>query len=262
MGFAKYSYYFNSLFTIIRGFKNPVKALSSVAGLGYVKTVEIKKPRLNFTVRGGLDTWCLKETLIDRFYEKYGFPIQNGWNIMDIGGGIGDYSILAAVQPGTTVHTYEPYGPSYSLLNQNLTANNIRNVQSFQEAVSSRKGSLIIDRPPNDPLSAQTSLDQTSGKDSKTVPAITLSTAIGRFENNHVDLLKLDCEGAEYDILMDSPSSLLQQIDHIVMEYHDGFVPRSHADLANYLEQNHYKVDIYPSPVHGNIGYMRAERKK
>src|SRR5688572_25562845 len=34
------------------------------------------------------------------------------------------------------------------------------------------------------------------------------------------DLLKLDCEGAEYRILYSAPRDVLDRIDHIILEYH------------------------------------------
>jgi hypothetical protein len=36
------------------------------------------------------------------------------------------------------------------------------------------------------------------------------------------DLLKMDCEGAEYDILYNCPPEYLRRIDQIAMEVHSG----------------------------------------
>ena len=49
------------------------------------------------------------------------------------------------------------------------------------------------------------------------IPIVSLRTAISRI-GGHVDLLKLDCEGAEWDILKDLAS--FQNVTSIHMEYH------------------------------------------
>ena len=45
-----------------------------------------------------------------------------------------------------------------------------------------------------------------------------MDTVINRFENRKIDLLKLDCEGAEFEILKNS--NALKYIRFLTMEYH------------------------------------------
>jgi FkbM family methyltransferase len=52
------------------------------------------------------------------------------------------------------------------------------------------------------------------------VAAVPLSSVI-EGAGGKIDLLKLDCEEAEYHILMKSDVELLKRIDKIVLEYHD-----------------------------------------
>jgi hypothetical protein len=72
--------------------------------------------------------------------------------------------------------------------------------------------------------------------------------------------MKLDCEGAEYEILFKAPDSVLNRIDRIVMEYHDNAVEYTHADMERFLKEKGYKVKVYPSPVHPYLGYLSAAR--
>ena len=95
----KYSYYLLSIFVLLFGFDNPillVKIYLNLAGPG-IKTVRLRRRRSQFRVRGAMDVWSIKETFLDRFYEKYGFTIQPDWKIIDIGAGTGDYSLYAAI---------------------------------------------------------------------------------------------------------------------------------------------------------------------
>lgn len=57
----------------------------------------------------------------------------------------------------------------------------------------------------------------------------------------HVDVMKLDCEGAEYDIVLGADSQTLSQIDNIVGEYH-GADLSAHASLFSRLEDAGFKV--------------------
>ncbi len=64
-----------------------------------------------------MDVWSVKETFVDRFYERYGAPVGEGWTVMDIGGGIGDFSIFAAYdKPSNQIYAFEPYPGSFTLL--------------------------------------------------------------------------------------------------------------------------------------------------
>ena len=58
---------------------------------------------------------------------------------------------------------------------------------------------------------------------------------------NKIDFLKIDCEGAEYKILFNTPKKVLKKIKKIALEYHqmDGF---SVEDLKEFLSNNGFKV--------------------
>ena len=74
------------------------------------------------------------------------------------------------------------------------------------------------------------------------------------------DLLKIDCEGAEYDILLQSDASVLDKIRHIVLEYHDGVTAYAHTDLAAFLRQHGYRVAVRRNQAHDDLGYLYAWR--
>jgi FkbM family methyltransferase len=57
------------------------------------------------------------------------------------------------------------------------------------------------------------------------VPARTLGSVVDRFELDRIDLLKIDVEGAEVDILLNSPQDVLQRANQITVEFHDWLDP-------------------------------------
>jgi FkbM family methyltransferase len=217
--------------------------------------VQLRRTGLCFMARSRMDVWIIKETCLDRDYERVSAPIHDGWNIVDIGAGLGDFSIDAARRnPHGLVHAYEPFSGSFDLLQQNLRLNRIGNVSAFSEAVSSRAGALQLK------LSGEAVQHSTArtgqAQASANVPAITLGQALARLDGARCDLLKMDCEGAEYDILMNADETCWPRIQRIVIEYHDGVTSFSHRDLSAFFEKRGFQVQCFPSPVQRNLGFL------
>lgn len=57
------------------------------------------------------------------------------------------------------------------------------------------------------------------------VKMMSLATLFAHTGAARVNLLKLDIEGAELDLLLDSPAELLQRCDQITVEFHDYWYP-------------------------------------
>jgi len=259
-------YYFYSAFELLFRIRNwlallPIFLKPSSSG---ERLIRLRKPPITLAVRGAMDVWSVKETFLDAFYTRYGVPVQDGWVVVDIGAGIGDFSIYAAYgKPNTVVYAYEPFPESHQLLIKNLTVNAVDNVLAFQEAVWSNPGTLTLDLSAGEPL-------QIVSKESDIAPnrvypnavkAITLKDMLDGQGIKKVDLLKLDCEGAEYEILMKTPSEVLARIDRIIMEYHDRDEERHHSNLVQFLEVEGYHVTHQKNIVHDDIGYLFAGRQ-
>lgn len=262
----KYSYYLLSIFRLLFGFKNPLllaKIFLNVEPAG-IKTIRLRKSNLQFKVRGAMDIWSIKETFLDRFYEKYGFTLQHHWKVIDIGAGIGDYTLYAAVtQPHIQVFSFEPYPQSFALMQENLRLNMITNAQVYNDAIAAASGELILDLAGGEPLQIQSVQHQAeNAEEGLPVHAFSLADAFAMLKMESCDLLKLDCEGAEYPILFGTSQSVLELIDHIVMEYHDNAAPYNHDDLTRFLNERGFQVQTFPNPVHPHLGYLRAARNK
>jgi len=80
-----------------------------------------------------------------------------------------------------------------------------------------------------------------------------------RFNISRCDFLKLDCEGSEFDIILDSDPSLWCRVTRIVMEYHDHVSDRfSHRDLLQKLETLGFRTTAYNA--NGTYGMIAAVR--
>jgi len=261
----KYSYYLLSIFELLFGFDNPILLAKIFLNPAYpgIKTVRLRSRGLQFRVRGAMDVWSIKETFLDHFYEKYGFTIQPNWKIIDIGAGLGDYTLYTAMaQPNSKVFSFEPYPESFVLMQENLRLNAITNVQVFNEAIGAASGELILDLTGGEPLQFQSHLKKSVNvKKSLSISSLSLVDALTRLGLESCDLLKLDCEGAEYEILFGTPQPVLEHIRRIVMEYHDNLIQYNHTDLTVFLIEQGFQVETFPNPVHSHLGYLRAIRK-
>jgi hypothetical protein len=91
------------------------------------------------------------------------------------------------------------------------------------------------------------------------VPSTSLDAIFAEREIEQCDLLKMDCEGAEYEILFAASDDTLRRIRRIVLEYHDWVVPFGHRDLARMLRERGFEVWVQPNPAYRGIGSLVAE---
>jgi FkbM family methyltransferase len=129
--------------------------------------------------------------------------------ILDIGANIGFFSVAARARyPHATIHAYEPNPRVIS----NLRANTLPlRIEIFTEAVGARDGyTRIVDV--GDSNQATTSNDGTGG-----ITQVGLGKAIERLGGS-VDLLKLDCEGAEWELFR--AVDAWKCVRNVRMEYH------------------------------------------
>lgn len=143
----------------------------------------------------------------------YGLGNQLGEirSIIDIGANVGFFALAARHHyPKAAIHAYEPNPRVLPDLALNTEAFNI---MVFPEAVGGEECAInILDEGPSNQARARKDASSQS-----TMRQITLATAIVRM-NGTVDLLKLDCEGAEWEILQ--TTGCWDNVRHIRMEIH------------------------------------------
>lgn len=212
-----------------------------------------------FRVRGLMDVWIVKETCLDRAYESNCTQIQDGWTIIDIGAGLGDFAISVAYEhPHCRVYAYEPFPESYALLEENTRLNSVSNIKAFPTAVGAQSGEMVLFATGAAVQHTTTNASSPAQATSMHVQGLGLDDV---FEANSIaacDFLKIDCEGGEFDILLNASETTLRRIKNICLEYHDGFTRFSHIDLSDYLQQKGFQVSFTPNPVHSHLGLLYA----
>jgi FkbM family methyltransferase len=263
----KYVYYLVSIFELLTGLSRPFRQIAlflraeDPADPAPVQTFHLRRAGLDFSVRGKMDLWSVKETFLDRFYEKVGVPVGDGWTVLDIGAGIGEFTLFALHQgKGSRVFAFEPFPESFSLLQKNIRQNKMDGVVVFQQGIWSESGKLALDISQGEPLQLRSQAVAVPASQHVVVDCISIGDLFQNLNLSKVDLVKLDCEGAEYPILYHCPDELFERIDRIVMEYHDSAAPNCHSDLVQFLKAKGYRVHSVPNVVHRDIGYLFASR--
>lgn len=159
---------------------------------------------------------------INRFYK-----LQKGDIVLDIGAHIGIYAVYAESQ-GAKVYAYEPEPENFAVLQKNIKLNNCSNIIAFCEAAGGKPGKRLLYSFPTDSTAA--SFFENSDPihkpiKSAAVEAKTLAQMLEQNGLDRVDLLKVDCEGAEYEFLFETPPSVFQKIRNLSIEYHRGAKP-------------------------------------
>lgn len=167
-------------------------------------------------------------------------PVPNC--IIDLGAGIGEFCVYATLCfPKVTIYAYEPDKNAYDLLQKNIAVNSLaKRVNFFPLAVTNKLGLTTL------------YTSQTSGYASllahspvsQTVTTTTLERIFAMHQVKRVDLLKMDIEGAEYDILYSLSPDIFKKIKRIHLECHDlNSLRCNHRALKKFLEQMGYLVE-------------------
>lgn len=173
--------------------------------------------------RNGSDVHIVSEIWLYRKYDRFGCNPRPNDIVVDLGANIGVFSSYAAtVGKARKVYAYEAHPGNYARLVHNAEATNTilasDIVSTRNQAVWSTNGTVDL-QVDCDNCGAHSIVLRETTAPRVSVPAVTLSEILAQIPSSHCDLLKIDIEGAEYDVLAASRSAL-SQVDRIVMEHH------------------------------------------
>lgn len=216
------------------------------------------------SIAGQGDGLIINEIWGNNEYTPRDFEIKLDDNVVDIGGHRGYFTVFSSTKAKQgRVYAFEPIKKNYDILRKNLAANKCSNVTSFQLGISGTKGVKKLYISPSS--SSGISLIKDWFKDDKRkitssyTKFITLHDIFSLCHIKKIDFLKIDCEGAEYEILLNTSKKDLARINKISMEFHQ-IGKLKVSVLKKFLIKNNFMVDVINS--NNTIGMLYAKKRK
>jgi FkbM family methyltransferase len=193
--------------------------------------------------------------LFNIFYEKdYNFLPVKDRVVIDIGANIADSSIYFAMSGAKKVIALEPFPKNFEIAQKNITLNGFTDKIELLNAgcCGGQSKDMVLDASANG-VGCQT-MQSSLGSN---IHFYTLRELIDKYNIDSPAVLKLDCEGCEYDIILSNGKTVLDKFSHIQVEYHYGF-----GDLKKHLVDANFSVS-HTDPKYDNgmeIGWIYATK--
>jgi len=195
-----------------------------------------------FLRKNSIDKYIFWEIFKMDAYTDDNFSIKKNDTIVDIGAQAGIFSVFAAnIAKNGHVYSFEPFKSNYELLLKNKKINNFRNIHAFNLGVTgnSEKTRLYV----SETNTGGHSVIWKNSGDFVEINTTTLSDILRT--TGKIDYLKIDAEGSEYEILLNTPKNAMKKIMKVSLEYHDFFdKTQSYRDLVNFFKKNGFKTKI------------------
>ena len=184
------------------------------------KCIRFRDGRQMKLSRHPLDVVVLFQIFCERVYRRN----RNSRVVIDVGAHIGSFASYMAFHGAKKVFAFEPNGEAHACLLDNIETNNLGNtIIPFRLAVTGRANETVripvAASPQNRILSA--TVENGGEQKYESVKTISLNDIVVRESLACIDLLKLDCEGSEYDIIAATDKATFANIRNVVVEYHD-----------------------------------------
>ena len=181
--------------------------------------------------------------------------------IVDCGANIGMAVLFfKAVRPEAEVIAFEPHPVIFARLLETVHSNSFRDVHAENAAVGDTDGTVAFYTHQSDHGSLIGSVDRSWGGDARLeIRAVRLSGWI----REPVDFLKIDVEGAEYDVIDDLiETDAIRWVHEAAIEYHElETKPGCLTRMTSALEAAGFHIDVTPAAAGTRVGLIRARRK-
>ena len=164
--------------------------------------------------------------------EQYKWLDVKGKDVVDVGANIGDTAIYFSLKDARHVYAFEPYPYSHNIAIKNIKLNHLENKITLLNEGCGKRGFVTI----KEDYENTGGTDLKNFKNGKKIRIESLDEIVKRFNLTHA-ALKVDCEGCEYDLILNASDEALHAFDQIIMEYHYGY-----RNLENRLRQAGFKV--------------------
>jgi FkbM family methyltransferase len=209
---------------------------------------------------GSLDRHIFHRIFARDEYRLGTIPLDSLEVVIDVGAHVGLFALRAAPLARRLL-AYEPAPANFELLRKNVERLARVEPRAALVAGSAGRARLYLSSDP----AAHSLFPPLAGETAPAleVEATTIEAIFAQEEIERCDLLKLDCEGAEYQVLRAVPAGLWPRIERIALEYHPAPAGESWSGekLTRFLEEMGLRVSIRPSRKEAGRGLLFARRR-
>lgn len=188
---------------------------------------------------GGSDPTVYVEVLLKReYFVPFASPPAV---VVDAGANTGLSALFfATMYPSARIFAIEPESTNYELLLRNTRA--LPSITPIRAALVGKPGQVDVVDPGDGPwgFQARNVAEPSESRVVEQVDGLTVDQLLQKYGIEHIDLLKMDIEGAELEVMADS-RTWLSKVDTIVAELHDRF--RRGCSLSFYSATNSFPFE-------------------
>lgn len=186
---------------------------------------------LKFLLTNRSDLFILKEIFVNRIYDF--LSLSNDIVVIDIGMNVGLASLFFADKPYVSkVYGFEPFKPTFDQLQQNLQLNPhlAHKIIAYNYGLGKEDKHFSIPYSPEAKGLASIyednqNINKIQNKIFEKIEIKKSSSEIKSITQKHPEqriVMKIDCEGAEYEIIEDLENHIDRNVFLILMEWHSG----------------------------------------
>lgn len=210
-----------------------------------------------------------QEKIVDQFMESLNGAMNQGIHVapyhtyVDVGTHYGAYIFAAHRRGYSKIYGFEASAINTSIAHRILQQQNVSNYRIYNFAVSNESGNIVKLRKLRDIESTgQYSIIDYSlyenpkkkmGEEYENCMTISLDRIFDLCDIEHIDTMKVDIEGAEYDFLMNKD---LSRIRTMYIEFHCG--PTKNKELGHYLSKYFDIYGFYTALDHNVVNSVQA----
>jgi FkbM family methyltransferase len=202
--------------------------------------------------------FLFREIWVERCYEPGPLAIAPGQAVVDIGAHVGLFSLwIGSRFPRARIIAVEPSPVLANFLRRNLATSGLAETVVVESACGAEAGTAFLYSRGAEMMNTMyPSAGRAISARGVPVQVTTLDELFARHDVRSCALLKLDCEGAEYGIVLGAAPETLRRVRSVVMEYHVGVDQYHPEHLVERLESCGFRVRTVTSdadPVHGYL---------
>ncbi len=196
-----------------------------------------------------------KEIFSERIYDielSHSEPL-----IIDIGGNIGLSTLFYKSEyPNSRIIVFEPHPQNFDLLEMNVFQNNLSNVDCVRKAIAASEGEKTLYYSNNHFSSASCKKSAWNRTEVEQEKIIVNSIKLDNFLNERVDLVKMDIEGLEEEVILNSKKAL-KLISNLIFEFH--YSNKGSFDrIVRFLNSCGFRVEGPAKPVIGELYIIKC----